>query len=239
MSLNFSYNESDYSNDCDELVKLSSNADVVGDFYGLIFDVDEILTRGSTTVEARSYGVGILGNKSGVPATYGDCAWLRINGSNYDANAATYNMRGINCSISNRSGGVVGELSNIISFSLKSGSTTATARALQIDAQDLAATAKTEFGGLDVAINREGLAATTEYGIQIRTRGTINSEVNAAIRLSKDATDHGFTNLFNIETDAVNVEAATGHTDHDTDDIVIPIVYNGSTFYIVAQDSKG
>lgn len=235
MGQSFSFNKSDYTNDCDSLVKLSSVSDVLGDAYGLIFDIDEILTRGSTTAEARSYGIGILGNKSGVPATYGDCAFLRISGSNYDANAATYNIRGLNCSIANRSGGVTGELSNTISISLKSGSTTSLAKALMIDAQDLAATAKDEFGGLDVAINREGLAATIEYGIQVRTRGTINSEVNSVIRVSKDATDHGFTNLLNIETDAVNVAAAAGDVTWDSNDITIPIVFNGNSYLLYAQ----
>jgi len=38
---------------------------------------------------------------------------------------------------------------------------------------------------------------------------------------------------------SLGAEAATGDTAHDSSDIVIPINVGGSTYYIVAQDSKG
>ena len=73
--------------------------------------------------------------------------------------------------------------------------------------------------------------------MQLRTRGTINTAVDTAIRISKDATDHGFINLFNIETDAVDVIAASGDITFTSSDKLIPIVFNGTTYYLVATDN--
>ena len=118
----------------------------------------------------------------------------------------------------------------------KSGNIT-NATAVQIDAQDLTSGTKTTFGGLDVAMNREGTAATEEYGIRVRTRGTINTAMNTVFRIDKDATDHGFVNLFNIETDAVDVISASGDLTFTTADILIPVVFNANTYYIVCTDN--
>jgi hypothetical protein len=210
---------------------------VTGYRYGINVDGTEMLTG---TAASKSYVVNISGDRETAAAT-GDSndAMLKVSGSNYGANDTNFYFAGLNVAMNNRDGGTLGKLYNNISISLKQGSTAAYGYALALDAQDLSENAKTEFGGLDIAINREGLAATTEFGMQLRTRGTINTAINTAIRVSKDATDHGFINLFNIEADAVDVEAATGDTAHDSSDIVIPIVYDGDTYYIVAQDSKG
>jgi hypothetical protein len=162
---------------------------------------------------------------------------FKLTGNNYGANDTNFVFAGINAVVNNRDGGTLGRITNTISVSLKQGSTAAYAYALQVDAQDLAATAKTEFGGIDLAINREGLAATTEFGMQLRTRGTINTAINTAFRISKDATDHGFINLFNIETDAVDFIAASGDITFTSADKLIPIVINGSTFYLVTTDN--
>jgi hypothetical protein len=206
--------------------------------YGGIIDATGIF-RG--TAASKSYGLQISGEREAEYEATGDSndALLKMNGSNYAENDTNFIFRGINVAMTNRDGGILGELSNNISIALKQGSETDAGVALRVDAQDLSENAKNEFGGLDIAINREGLAGTEEYGLKIRTRGTINSEVDTAINVSKDATDHGFTNLFAIETDAVNVVAATGDTAHDASDIAIPITFNGTTYYLIAQDSLG
>ena len=163
---------------------------------------------------------------------------LFIKGNNEAANDSNCSFRGLNCSINNREDGTLGLITNTISLSLKqlSGNIT-TAIALQIDAQDLTDGTKTTFGGLDVAINREGVAATEEFGIRIRTRGTLQTAMNTVFRIDKDATDHGFVNLFNIETDAVDVISASGDLTFTTSDILIPIVFNTNTYYIVCTDN--
>ncbi len=211
---------------------------VTGYMYGVNIDGTSMLTG---TAASKSYVVNISGYRESAVAT-GDSndAMLKVSGNNEAACDSNFVFAGINAVINNRSGGTLGRITNTISVSLKQGSTAAYAYGLQVDAQDLAATAKTEFGGLDIAINREGLAATTEFGLQLRTRGTINSAVNSAIRIDKDATDHGFINLFSIETDAVDWASATveaGHVlgfDGDGTAVKIPIVVNGVTYYLLA-----
>jgi len=212
---------------------------VSGYAYGLNVDGTALLTG---TAASKSYVVNISGDRESAAAT-GDSndAMLKVSGSNYGACDTNFIFRGINVAMSNRSGGTLGRLDNNISISLKQGSTTAYAVALSVDAQDLAATAKTEFGGLDVAINREGQAATLEYGIQIRTRGTINSAMTQAIYIRKDATDHGFAALLGVDAAAsVGGYASTGDAPAlATGDIMIPVVIEGTTYYLVALQDTG
>ena len=187
---------------------------------------------------AQEYLVQIEGTKETAGTGDNYQGFLFIKGNNEAANDSNCSFRGLNCSINNREDGTMGLITNTISLSLKqlSGNVT-TAIALQIDAQDLTAGTKTTFGGLDVAINREGAAATEEFGIRVRTRGTINTAMNTVFRIDKDATDHGFANLFNIETDAVDVISASGDLTFTTSDILIPIVFNTNTYYIVCTDN--
>jgi len=208
---------------------------VTGYMYGVNIDGTNMLTG---TAASKSYVLNVSGSRETAAAT-GDSndAIIKASGSNYGANDTNFSFAGLNVAMNNRDGGTLGKIYNNISVSLKQGSTAAYAYALALDAQDLSENAKTEFGGLDIAINREGLAATTEFGMQLRTRGTINTAVNTAIRISKDATDHGFINLFNIETDAVDVIAASGDITFTSSDKLIPIVFNGTTYYLVATDN--
>jgi hypothetical protein len=213
-----------------------------GDASGLRMILDNLYT-GAGEGGPRTWGLYITGDKeSGAISVAGaDDAAIRVSVNNYVANTSVFNFRGINIVASNRDGGVLGGLTNIVSISLKQGSTTDTAIGLQVDAQDLAATAKTEFGGLDVAINREGLAATTEYGIQIRTRGTINTAIDGAIRVDMQATDYGFANLFTFDANAaVSASAAAVEAAHvlgfdgDGTAIKIPIKVGSTTYYLLA-----
>jgi len=206
--------------------------------YGVKIDGDNLFVG---TTAAQTYLLELSGDKAAAYDTTGDgySAYLHVSGSNYAQNDTNYTYRGINCSISNRSAGTLGHIYGAnISISLKSGSGNITnGIACQIDAQDLTSGTKSYFGGLDVAINREGTAATEEFGMRLRTRGTINTAMNTVFRIDKDAADHGFVNLFNIESDAVDYAACTGDVTVDTNDKVIPIVLGGSTFYLIAVDS--
>ncbi len=217
-----------------------TRAVVSGYAYGVSIDGDLVLTG---TAASKSYVMQIAGDRISGNVATGDSndALLKIQGSNYAANDTNFIFRALNASISNRSGGTLGQLDNNISVSLKQGSTVAYAVALSVDAQDLAASAKTEFGGLDVAINREGLAATLEYAIQIRTRGTINTAIAQAIYLRKDATDHGFDALFGLDAAAtVGGYVSTGNAPVlATGDVMIPIEIGGSTYYLVALADTG
>lgn len=205
--------------------------------YGVLVEGSDFFTG---TTAAQTYLVQIEADKPDTADTTGDGygGLLYIKGNNYGQNDTNYTFRALNVSINNRSGGTLGNIYNTISLSLKQTSGNITnATALQIDAQDLTSGTKTTFGGLDVAMNREGTAATEEYGIRVRTRGTINTAMNTVFRIDKDATDHGFVNLFNIETDAVDVISASGDLTFTTSDILIPIVFNTNTYYIVCTDN--
>ncbi len=239
MGTHFSYDPSTKTNDRDQLIKVSRNEDTTGDFYGLLVDGNDIL-KGAGTGGPRSWVVGILADKTeGVITTAGcDDALLRLSGNNYVANGEIYNFRGLNCNISNRSGGIVGNLENSISVSAKVGSVQAVTRGLTVDAQHLAADTGDEFGGLDISLNREGGVNTVEYGLQIRTRGTINTAIKSAIRVKKEATDYGFTNLLSIAAAGdVSAAALSGDVTFTTDGIKIPIDVGGATYYLVAQPS--
>ena len=204
--------------------------------YGVKIDGDNFFIG---TTAAQSYLLEVSGDKVTVSTGDAYSALIHVSGSNYAANDTNYTYRGINCAITNRSGGTLGQIYGAnVSISLKSGSGDITnAIAMQIDAQDLTSGTKTNFGGLDIAVNREGVAATEEFGVRVRTRGTINTAMNTVFRIDKDATDHGFINLFNIESDAVDYQACTGDVTVDTSDKVIPIVLGGTTYYLIAVDS--
>jgi len=182
---------------------------------------------------AQEYLMQLIGYKS--TAATGDCygGYLFIKGDNEAANVNTYTFRGLNCSINNRDGGTLGTITNTISLALKQGSTAVTGIALMIDAQDLSENAKTEFGGLDIALNREGLAATTEYGLQIRTRGTIQSAITTAFRVDMQATDYGFSNLFSFDAgSSVGMTTSDGGVSTHK----IPILDGTTTRYLMVSD---
>jgi hypothetical protein len=208
-----------------------------GRVYGVQINGDNFFVG---TAAAQSYLLLVEGDKTADYDSTGDAysALAYFTGSNYAQNDTNYTYRGINCAISNRSGGTLGNMyGGNISISLKSGSGDITnGIALQVDAQDLTSGTKTNFGGLDVAINREGTAATEEFGIRVRTRGTINTAMNTVFRIDKGATDHGFVNLFNIESDGVDYVACQGDITVTTADKAIPIVLAGTTYYLTATD---
>jgi hypothetical protein len=212
-----------------------TRAVTTGDASGVRIICDSLFT-GAGTAGPRTWGLYVTGDKeSGAISTAGaDDAGIRVSISNYVANGEVFNWRGLNVSANNRSGGVVGELDNTISVSAKQGSTNAKIIGLQVDAQSLSADTADEMVGLDVSMNREGGVSTEEACLRLRTRGTINTAINTAIRVDKGATDHGFINLFNIESDAVDYSTLAADITWDTSDIKIPVVINGTTYYLVA-----
>jgi hypothetical protein len=182
---------------------------------------------------AQEYLFQVVGDKS--VAASGDCygGLCYIKGNNYAANASTYILRGLNVSINNRSGGTVGTLTNNISAATKSGSTTGTLIGCQIDCQHQAGTDNPdEIGGLDVSLNYEGGEATLEYGIQVRTRGSVNVAVDHVFYISK-GTDYGFTNLFGFDAGStVGMTTSDGGVSTHK----IPILDGTTTRYLMVSD---
>ena len=218
---------------------LPTRAVATGDASGFRMELDSLYTSSGTT-GPRTYGLYITGTRDAAYAlSIGGCddAALRISVTNEAINGEVYNFRGLNIRCANREDGVVGELSNTITAFVDGTSTlTAVIKALALEAYQESPDTPDEMGALDCCICREGGVATIEYGVQIRTRGTINTAVNTAIRITKDATDHGFINLFNIETDAVDFVSCVGNVTVTSADKAIPIVINGTTYYLIAVD---
>jgi len=186
---------------------------------------------------AQEYLVMIQGDKTtaGTGDTYGGLVYIQ---GNVDAvNASNYIFRGLNVSVDLEDSADLGSIFGAnLSISLKQNTANiGTAIACQIDAQDLSSGTKDTFGGLDISLNREGTAATEEFGLRLRTRGTINTAMNTVFRIDKGATDHGFVNLFNIESDAVDYAAMSGDITWNSSDMRIPIVLGGTTYYLLAS----
>jgi len=207
-----------------------------GRCYGFYISGDDFF---GGAAGAQEYLVHIQGDKTTASTgdAYGGLMYLQ---ANVDAvNDSNYIFRGLNVSVDLEDSADLGSIYGAnLSISLKANTAgIGNAIACQIDAQDLSSGAKDVFGGLDVAINREGTAATEEFGMRLRTRGTINTAMNTVFRIDKGATDHGFVNLFNIESDAVDYAALSGDVTFSSSGKKIPIVLGGSTFYMVAQPS--
>ena len=209
--------------------------------YAMGINIDGTKLLRGTTI-SKSYVVNIFGDKEEAYPCTGDSndAMLKIGGSNYAENDTNFIFRGINCNVANRDPGVVGLLTNNISISLKSGSTTGTGIGLQVDCQHQAgADNPDELGGLDVSVNFEGGEATLEYGIQVRTRGNCNVAVDHALYFSKGT--FGFTNLIGADAAATigasEYAVANGsHAAFDGDAIIYQIkcLIGTDTVYLLA-----
>lgn len=202
--------------------------------YAMGINIDGTKLLRGTTI-SKSYVVNIFGDKEEAYPATGDSndAMLKISGSNYAANDTNFIFRGLNCNVANRDPGELNLLTNNISVSLKSGSTTLTAIGLQVDCQHQAgADNPTELGGLDVSLNFEGGEATEEYGIKVRTRGTVNVKVDSVFVIEK-GTDLGFTNLFKFDAAAtVTMTASDGGVSTHK----IPILDGSTTRYLMVSD---
>lgn len=189
---------------------------------------------------AQEYLVLISGDKD--VASTGDAygGLVYINGAVDSTCDSNYTFRGLNIAVKKEASATLGHIYGAnVSIELDTGTGNITnGIALQVDALDKTSGTKTNFGGVDISICREGTAASgDDFGLRLRTRGTINSAVNTAFKISKDATDHGFVNLFSIESDAVDYAACTGDVTVDSNDKVIPIVLGSTTYYLIAVDS--
>lgn len=244
MGLKFSYLDTELTTSkCDSLLALGRSGSTIGDAYGLLIDVSNVL-EGAGATGPRSWGVGILGNKeAGAVITAGaDDALLRLSGNNYVANGtsatAVFNFRGLNAAIANRSGGCVAQLNHTFGVQGKSGGTVRTLQGLQITAENYGTVAD-EFGGLRLDLRNEAAVATVEYGIFItNTNNSIAGPVDAVLKVSKTGANTGFTNLLYVPTAGdLGIAALSGDVTFSSSGIKIPIKVGSTTYYIAAQPS--
>jgi hypothetical protein len=149
-------------------------------------------TGGAAT---KTYSLGILTDRpSGSPAS-GDSNDALIRGShnNYAANDTNFIMRGINMSLANRSGGVLGFLDNALGNQNKSGGTVGSITGLTVTPENYG-TVSDLFGGVDVVMKNEGAVATSEFGVRVRNlNNSLGTAVGAGYLLSDTGANIGFT----------------------------------------------
>jgi hypothetical protein len=132
-------------------------------------------------------------------------ALVRISGNNYAENDTAYIFRGINASINNRSGGVLGRLDHNVSVQGKSGGTVGTLLGLMVTTENYG-TVSDLFGGIDVLLKNEAAVATAEFGVRIRNENnSITGPVAAALQITDTGANTGWTSLIKQSGDAVNV----------------------------------
>jgi hypothetical protein len=169
----------------------------------------------------------------GIPSGYaftGDSngAGLRITGSNYGAHDANYILRGLNIGPTNRSGGSMGRLENLISVQNKSGGITPTILAATFTMENYG-TAATEAGAADFITRNEANSATLTYGIRVRNDDRSGqTAVQSAINIASHASSGGFRELIDA-SGAVLTEYSSGKT-------VVLMKFqgaNGTTYFLV------
>jgi hypothetical protein len=212
---------------------------VSGYAYGLNIDGTNMLTG---TAASKSYVVQISGDRETAAAT-GDSndALLKITGNNYGACDTNFIFRGLNASINNRSGGVLGRIDHSLGTQGKSGGTVGTILGLTITAENYG-TVDDLFGGLDIVLKNEAAVATKEFGIRVRNENnSIAGPVNAVIEISETGANTGFTNLFVIDAlGTIGAYASTGDAPAlATGDIMIPVKIGATTYYLVALVDTG
>jgi hypothetical protein len=167
---------------------------------------------------------------SGGTAFTGDSngAAIRVSGSNYVAHDADYIYRGINVGYTNRSGGTMGTLENLISVQGKSGGTVPSMRACTFTMENYG-TCATESGVADFITRNEANTATTTYGIRIRNDDLSGqSAVQAAINITSHASSGGFRELIDASGAVL--------TEYDSGKQVVLMKFqgaNGTTYYLV------
>jgi len=161
------------------------------------------------TTSQKSYMLYVAGNRPVTSEASGDSndAIIRASFNNYAANDANFIMRGVNSSLANRSGGVLGRL-EAASFGAQgeSGGTASIITGLTITSENYG-TVTDEFSGIKVDLRNEGAVATTEYGIHITNSNvSLATAVDAGIMLSNSAVNTGFA--YGIDMNGVDITTA-------------------------------
>ncbi len=188
--------------------------------YGVNINGDALLTGGAAS---KSYVLNVSGDRESGNAATGDSndALLKITGNNYAKNDTNFIFRGLNASINNRDGGVLGRIEHSLGSQGKSGGTVNNIVGLSITAENYG-TVSDMFGGLDVLLKNEGAVATTEYGIRIRNENnSIADAVAAAVKITDSGANTGFDYFLDCYGASAPVVAAIRLGQTSGEDIVI------------------
>ena len=193
--------------------------------YGVTVDLESFFAAGAAQ---KHYGFTVSGDHLYAITGDSNSAYIRITGSNYGACDANYILRGLNVGLTNRSGGTMGILENLISIQNKSGGTVPTMRALNVVNENYGTNA-TESGIADFINRNEANTATLSYGIRIRNDDrSSQGAVQSAINIDSHASSGGFREL--IDASAAEL------TEYDSGTQVVLMKFqgaNGTTYYLV------
>jgi hypothetical protein len=173
--------------------------------YGVKFAPEDTFFVGGAAT--KSYLVYIGSNRPAGSEATGDSndALLRMSANNYAENDENFIFRGINISMNNRSGGVIGRIDNNIGVQGKSGGTIYNLLGLMVTAENYG-TVEDLFGGIDILLKNEAAVATLEFGLRIRNENnSIAGTVDSAILLTDTGANTGWTSLIKQSGSAVNV----------------------------------
>jgi hypothetical protein len=154
--------------------------------YSYMFEIGGVMTGGAVQ---KTYALGINVTRPPTAIATGDSndALIRGSYSNYAANDANFIVRGVNTLVTNRSGGTLGMLDNLISVANRSGGTAPIVNGLTVNAENFGTNA-TQHSALDLSIKNEGAKATLEFGIRIRNlNNSLGTAADAAILIPTDA----------------------------------------------------
>ncbi len=162
--------------------------------YAYFFKIDcsDLMTGGAAQ---KTYTLGLIASRPVGSAATGDSNDALIKGSysNYAANDSNFIIRGVNVSVTNRDGGILGMLDNSLGVQGKSGGTVGTINGLSVIAENYG-TVNDVFGGVDVLLKNEAAVATLEYGIRVRNENnSLATKVTSAILVSDTGANNGFT----------------------------------------------
>ena len=142
----------------------------------------------------KTYMLYVGGDRTSAHVATGDSndALIRANHNNYAANDTNFIMRGINVSLTNRSGGTIGRMENSLGVQGKSGGTITNLIGLTVTPENYG-TVSTLFGGIDVVMKNEGAVATTEFGIRLRNENnSLATAVGSAVLVADTGANVGW-----------------------------------------------
>jgi hypothetical protein len=134
--------------------------------YGYLYQIGGLMT-GTTAQKTYALGINVTRPAGSVATGDSNDALIRGSYSNYAANDANFIIRGINTLVTNRSGGTLGMLDNLISVANRVGGTVPIVNGITVNAENFGVNA-TQHSAADFSIKNEGAKATKEWGVRVR-----------------------------------------------------------------------
>lgn len=179
--------------------------------YGINIDADAVFNIAGAA--KKTYALQISGDRDAAYEVTGDSndAIVKLSGSNYADNDTNFIFRGINGTINNRSGGLLGRLENFLGAQNKSGGTVTTLLGLTIVAENYGLLDGTDtFGGIDVILKNEAAVAATEFGLRLRNENnSVAGTVAAAILISDTGANTGWSHLIDATGASITTSVLT------------------------------